>query len=532
MLDTLTLLIEADARGMTATLNSAVKNIKDMVTVANNQQIDWKKILSSGISTSLIGLIASAFAIGLSQALQLQTALQQANLSSSTTTGSGTAAETQGVLNTSSQTGESAADVAAGLATISQGMKDTADSQGLLNAVSQEAYITNQSVADTANQMIPLFQQWGITTVPQAEQAMAALNQAVKEGNISFSDLVGALTTNGTAFSSIGQTIPQTAVSLELLSKQSGMTADSAVSAFDAIGNAVQNPISNLDALQGGVGSVAKAIQSGGLAGAFSSIATQIGNAGSAAQALFGGTGISPDAVTRLQEVAKAGVSEEFGKINTQAAGIVSSMPTLNQDFQDNLTVVKQLSIAWANIQNTLNSLVAPVALTAITDSLNGISGAFTELEAFSKNGFWSQMGNDFQLAFGSVSNFETFMQALAQNTEEFMKPLADVTNLLTGGFFKSIGDALGGGAYDIGSAIGTALNGGSSAPSNLPASDFSVGGSDSASGGQSAVNSGNTINYNQTVNGGGNPNTIAHQTINSPAFSFFTGGAGSGSSN
>lgn len=366
VLDTLEILIEADRSGLESQLKKAGSSIQQFVSSMNKQEVSWTQILSKSITPALIGGIAATFAMAVTQALQFQNSMQAASLGAKDSFAGNTAKMTGAVYDVSAATGKSANDVAAALGTIQQVYKDTATAQGMLNVVSEEASIRNEDAAAMAAKLIPLFQQWGINSAPEASKATAILNDAVKNGTIGFDDLVNGLTSAGAALSKYTD-LGSTAAQVELVSAQPGMDAASAMAGLKTIVEGVENPLAQVNIL---MGNMSDKVKNGGVAEAFSTIATKIQDAGGVANALYASIGLNSEEMQHFKNVSL----DALKSVNDASVLLVKNTKDLGTQMEENMTPTKKLQAAWNSFVSVLQQFVLPPLLYALTGLLQMIA--------------------------------------------------------------------------------------------------------------------------------------------------------------
>lgn len=398
-LETLEILIEADRSGLESQLKRAGSSIQQFVNSMNKQEVSWTQILSKSITPALIAGIASTFAIAVSQALQFQNAMQQSSLTAKDSFANNSAGMSDAIYDMSSQTGKSATDIAAALGLVNQYFKDTATAQGILNVINQEASIRNMSVLDTAKMLVPLFRQWGINDAPSASQATAVLNESVKQGTISFSDLIAGLTSAGPAlrqYTSLADAAAQT----ELSSVLPGMDSATALQALSAVAGGVQDPLAKINLLMGNMKTI---VSDTGISGAFAIIADKIQKAGGVAQELYQQVGLNADAITHFQQTSVPALDG----VKAASDSLIKSTDDLGTQVQKNMTITKELAKAWATFNAELQKFIIPGALKELLDIIQGldivmqglnetIADPKGALKLMASGDFWKAMADNF----------------------------------------------------------------------------------------------------------------------------------------
>ncbi len=353
-LDTLKILIEADASGLQSQLKSATNTITSFVSSMNKQEVDWTSILSRTISPAIISGIAASFAMAIESAVSFQNAMQLAGANSQASFNAASDQMSSAALGISNATGASAAETAAALGKLTQLFgKDTPTAIAATNEAAQLASITGMSLADTVNMLIPIFDAWGIKTVPQVTQAVTDLYTASQNGKIPLKELADTLANSGVALQG-KTTFQDAAIGIEEISNQAGMTKDTTVAAFNAIAQAVLNPYNNLNILSGGVGALSKALDTGGIVAGFEKVSDAIHKSGLPLSLFAQYTNLSTEATKSL------GAQTDTVYANTSASikNVIANEKDLNTEFYANMTLTKELGLLWNAIFNTLGSLL------------------------------------------------------------------------------------------------------------------------------------------------------------------------------
>jgi hypothetical protein len=411
MLDTLEILIEADASGLTSQLKDAGNKITQFVDNMNHQEVSWTEILAKDVSPALIASIAATVATSITQALQLQTAVQAAQQTTNPEAGQTAADMTAQSIALSEQTGQSAQDIANAMAIVNQTFKNTADSQAILNTVTDESYIKGTSVVSMAQQLVPLFQEWGVTGA-QSAQVMADINAAVASGEIPFNTLIDNLTQVGPALSKVSN-LQDVASGAELASATPGMDAASALQGVQTMAQAVQNPLSQAGVLLGGI---VNKIKTGGIGAGFADIASHIQSAGSAAQALYGNIGLDANSITHFQNTSTPALLA----IDQQILELIKNAGTLPDQMKKSETATKDLMAAWNTFVDILLTNEAPPLLKVLTDGLSGISNATKA---------YDNLLND-PASFVKVLGNQDFWNALGDNFHTIGKDMLDIITI------------------------------------------------------------------------------------------------------
>lgn len=409
-IDTLQILIEADATGLTSQLQKAGTQIESFVSSMNDEEINWTQVLSKNLTPALLASIASTFAIAITQALQFQNAVTNASQSAGTAFGNSQSQMSDSALAFSEQTGASATDTADAMGIIGQTFKDTADAQAVLNTVTEEAQIKGTSVAQMATILVPLFKEWGLSGADTA-QAMAVLNTSVAAGSIPFDTLVSSLTDVGPSLKGVTD-IQHAASEAELASVQPGMDAATTLNTLKVAAQNVQNPLSTAGVLFGNLG---KVIKTEGLGAAFADMAQKIQSAGAAAQVLYSQTGLAADSISHLQTTSVPALAA----VDAESLKLIASSKDLNAQWSDSLTITKKLTIAWNEFLTALLKYVVPPIFNVVTEGMNALTKSIQAVNAlvqdpngmfaqFSNQDFWNTLGTNLQKTGNYLTSLET----------------------------------------------------------------------------------------------------------------------------
>lgn len=354
LLDTLEILIEADATGLTTQLNRASDNILGFVNKMNAQEVDWTSILSKTISPAIITGIAATFAEAIISATTFQNSMVTASENSQNAFGQNAGALSDSVLGISDATGQAAGDVAQNLGKLIQLFgNDTPTALAAMQGASQLATITGMSLGDVVNLLIPIFDNWGINTVPGVTSAIDDLFEASKTGKIGFGDLAQAAADSGVALRD-KTNIKDTVFQLEQMSNQAGMTAQGTLNSFKQITTGLQDPLSNLSILSGGFSKLSSDINAEGIVGAFADVKKVVGDTGSAVGATLGKQmGLTLDSINQIQALAPGA----FKAVADGAKEAEANEKSLNDEMDQSMTLTKELGILWNVIFNALGKL-------------------------------------------------------------------------------------------------------------------------------------------------------------------------------
>lgn len=386
ILDTLEILIEADSRGLETQLKRSGDTIQGFVQKMNSQEVNWQSILAGSLDTAIIAGIASSFALAITQAMQFQNSML--DVSNNTASGFADASGTtnSAILALAGTTGASLSDTAAAYQAFYKQFGDAAVAQKLTADAGQLALASNQSLASLMPQLITLFNNWGITTLPAAEDALTGLANEASKGKFSLDDLIGIIGNQGEALQGVTN-INAMATQIQALSNTAGISKTSVVDAFNAIAAGVANPIATINVLNGGVGAMAKNLrQPDGLIEAFADTSKTIRDMGAAGVTMGQQMGLSLNTASQLgAETAQAFL------LAKKAADLATAGQKPFQDIINaNLSTTDRLSQDYQKLLGILTKNVGMPVLEGLDALLKDIIGLFD------KNTFLTSIGDMF----------------------------------------------------------------------------------------------------------------------------------------
>ena len=347
--------IVADASSIQAVLKKTESLVTQFVGGINEQGIDWTSILSKTAGPAVLGSIATMFSLALAQALNFQTTMAQTSATSSDAfAGMGNVVKNNAVAIGDS-TLQSAGEVA-----ISQGMivsafgKSTPMLNTMVTAAGELATMYSMPLSTATQDLITLFKDWGITTLPAATEAIDALYVGAKNSGMGFGEFIKTLSDSGPAMSAI-MTLKQASYGLSTLGSTSGMTVAQVEEMWGSIAKAIQNPYDKLNLfmqLQNGM-TVSADAQKNGVIKAYEDIVTGVQKSGATAQILYSQFGIPPDVISQMQNTTK----QTFGAMDLQILNLNKDVLTLAQGF---------------------NTMVASSATLQVTAGMNAVKNYFT----------------------------------------------------------------------------------------------------------------------------------------------------------
>lgn len=349
-LETLEILIEADRTGLESQLKRAGESIVRFVGEMNKQEVNWTSILSRTIQPAIITGIASLFAMSIASFLQYQLSMIKAAAGSQRAFEEAEGPITEAVLDISSSTGVAATDVAEATGRMIQLFgDDLPTAMAAVDAAAKLAVIRHMDLKDVIDLLIPIFDNWGITTVPGVTEAITVLDQAARTGKIGFSELAKAAAEGGVILRD-KTNLQDVVFGLEAMSKQAGMTADGVLEAFSLIVKGVQEPASPLNALLGGLRSIEKSIDKEGVIGAFELMTKGIQKFGKDADIIFRDVGLGSGLIVQLGAQSES----TFESARKGMADAIKEQKSLNEQFNRSLAFTDMLKMGWEKYKNTL----------------------------------------------------------------------------------------------------------------------------------------------------------------------------------
>lgn len=397
VLDTLEILIEADSSGLTTQLSKATDTIVQFVNKMNTQEVDWTSILSKTISPAIITGIASMFANAIVQYTQFQSAATNLNnVSGAATDDLGDSINQLGgqVYTLAEQSGASLGDTTEAFEAFSKAGLDAAAATSATSDAAGIARATGESMATVVAELVPLFQAWGVTTLPQVTAALTGLSNAAGAGQFSFDELVQTITTQGANLSS-KTNISDVAIDLASLSNQSGLTKTAIVDDFNAIATGAASPLSQMSLL---VGNVSQAISNGpdGLITAFQMVQAKLNDYGPAIRQTIGQTiGLSTSDVSAFGNTSTAA----FDNTATAADNLRAHLIDLNTLLETHTSTVSKLGAAWNTFTDYLAAFTVPPGIALLTAALDEMNSAFKSISQLVNGTSTDKVGDWLQAA-------------------------------------------------------------------------------------------------------------------------------------
>jgi hypothetical protein len=371
VLDTLEILIEADASGLATQLKKATTSISSFVDQMNSQQINWTSILASTISPAIISGIASSFAIAISSAVNFQNAMTNVGNNTQDTMGQSTSQIDNAITGLAENTGQNLSDTASAYQAFNKLLNDSAGAQDATTAASQLAFAAHMSLNDVVKMLIPLFQSWNIQTGSQAVDAMTGLANAAGKGQFTLSGLVDTLEKGGQVLSK-NTDISTTAFQIQDLSTKAGESVPKVQAMFDEVVKDANNAQSPLTLMVGGIEKVGSTIAGEGVIGAIRLFGDRITSLGPIAAASLGIVQTSFDAFGTTNKKVTDQVEADTPKW-------LASLQSLGALEEQNITTTQKFEKAWNKLATVLGAKVGIPVLDYLTQVMGGLSSLITD---------------------------------------------------------------------------------------------------------------------------------------------------------
>jgi hypothetical protein len=390
-LDTLKILIEADSSGLETQLKKGLTTVSSFIDQMNSQQVDWENILAGALDTSIISGIASSFALAIEQTVNFQSSLLNLNNSAAGTASalnSSTGDITNSMVDLAGQTGAGLGQATAAYEALFKQVSNTGAASQLTGEIGEIAMETGTSLSTLMPQVITLFNQWGITTLPQAQSALQGLVESAATGKFSFQDLLSMISQEGPLLQ--GKTnVSDLAYQLEGLSNISTLSTSTISQLFSTIAQQGANPLSNFSLLTG----VSDNTLSGanGLVTAFQKLSGFIQSSGSAAQTFGNLTGLATPVVAQLGATSAISYGQATVGIK-QAQGAATDLQTY---LDNHLTAQDKFMQAWSGFSALLAQKIGIPLLDTLTSDLEEITALWTTLDKGGFTAFLKELGGD-----------------------------------------------------------------------------------------------------------------------------------------
>ncbi len=421
ILDELTILINADSKGIENTLKKTLQIVTGTVNNINSQEVDWTSIFTRAVSPALIGGVASMFAFAIAQSMQFQEAMNTTGTAAGEN--SGQIAQTgQAALGMAAKTGQSAQSIANAMLQVSAifGINTDATNQ-VTEAITQLADSGFGNLQDIMTAVIPLFKEFGVTTGDQAISMLTSLMHGAEASKESigalasqFSEFSPALVAAGADVKSFNGLISDFAGRIQAL----GLSNARAI--FQTIADSAMKPTGPMELLGQNIGKVQSAIQSGDLIGLVDNLSKRLQSMGSTAQLVATNMGLSSDQVTQFQITAK-----NLPRVDTDIKAVANSSQTIKQAWNQSDSALRTWMEDW-------NKLVALVTSGNIAKSIEGIGKAIgTVIDAVGNlvNGDVGSMLYDLINGKGNLQAIGAALSPLIKNPNAVVAPQSASSN-------------------------------------------------------------------------------------------------------
>jgi hypothetical protein len=361
-LDTLEILIEANATGLQSQLLRAKDTITNFVSSMNKQEVNWQSILAKTISPAIISGVASTFASALTNMLQFQNTVAQTTQTTGDTFSINSDKITKESKGLAKEWGVSANDITEAAGYISKSFSDVSTQSVILRKSSAIASTGLMDVQDAAKLLTDMMVAWNISTAPEAASAIDRIWQSANNSKLSFSEFADVIISSGQKMSGI-TSIDEMSAAIEVFSNQSGVTKDNVKNMFEVIAESAANTATGLNGLLGGKGSVVNEIKENGLGALITTISERVSELGSNGVIVMENFGVKAD----LTKVLQRNVNE-FQNLQTAIDKIASTPP---------LELEVKIKGDWSTIQE-LKSIFEKIKWF-ITDFIEDIAGRLGE---------------------------------------------------------------------------------------------------------------------------------------------------------
>ena len=292
VLENLEILFTADSSQLESVLKHSTDTVIRGVEKMNDQSVDWTSILSKSISPAIITGIASMFANAIVQYTQFQqSAMNLNNVGTQATSDFASSINEMGrsAYSLAQSAGSSLGDATQSFESFSKAGLDSEAAMSATTAAAGIARETGQSMSDVVSELVTLFENWGVKTLPQVNSALDGLTNSASLGQFSLQDLMSLLSESGPLLK--GSTnIATVAVNLQEMTNAAGQSKSSVSQMFSTFLEGFSNTSSNLNIFLGGMSSIKNMLGEGGLIPIFEKITDKVNtfgnNTGLAAQVL------------------------------------------------------------------------------------------------------------------------------------------------------------------------------------------------------------------------------------------------------
>jgi hypothetical protein len=342
LIDTLEILVNADASGLQNTLKGVLQTVEGTVNSINSEEVDWTSIFTRAVSPALISGVASMLAFAISQSLDFQQSLATAGTAAGDSA-SQIAQVGQAALDTSQNVPASAQQIASAMLQLSALFPNIADQQQLVAEMSQLSAAGFGNLSDIVSAVIPVFQQWGVTTTDQGTQVLTDLMHAAEGAKES----IPALTDN---FSGFSDALPAADKNLgsfnntisTFASEIANLGVNGAQAIFQALATSATSAVGPMELLGVSFGAVQKSLLENGGLSAIEQTSTTLPKMGPGASLIATNFGLSAMQVSQFQTNAA-----KLPKVATDAKSIAANTQTIGDSFAQSNQTLNKLAEDW-----------------------------------------------------------------------------------------------------------------------------------------------------------------------------------------
>lgn len=373
VLDTLSILIEADSSGLTSQLKTVVKGVVSAVESINSEGINWEKILGATATPAIIASVASAFALAITQSLQFQNSLNTSGTAAGETSDQ-IAATGQAALSMSQTVTPSAQDLANAMLQVSAVFgTNTQATQDITQAMAELSDSGFGNLNDIVSASLNIFKQFGVTTESQGVQVLTNLMNAASGAKESipaladqfgsFSDQLPGVDKNVTTFANLISTYA---------SEVKNLGATGAADIFAALATSSNTAVGPMELLGISFGEVQKSLLTDGGLTAIEGTSTTLKNMGPGASLVATQFGLSATQVGQFQTNAS-----KLGQIAIDAKAIATNAQTIPGAFDQSDSSIRQLMLDWNTLKADMTSNAIVEGIDLIAKALLGVITGF-----------------------------------------------------------------------------------------------------------------------------------------------------------
>lgn len=353
VIDTLQILVEADAKGIEQVLKKVLTQATGTVNAINKQEVDWTSIFTRSVSPAIIGAIASTFAFAISQSMQFQQAMNQ------TGTAAGQSALqigqlSQGALDLSTQVPASAQDIATAMTQMGAIFNDVGDQQKVVEAMSQLAASGFGGLNDITKASIDIFKQWGVTTTDDAISVLHSLMHGAEAAKESipaladqFSSVTPPLIIAGLGLKDFNKVLSTFSATVK------NIGTEQAKAMFQSIAEGASDASSPVAIFGGGVEAIRRSLKDNGGLDTIKKLAdvmsTKFGdNVGLIAKA-FGFSAINTEAFILA--------GQKMPQLSSDAKNVASSTETIGEAYAKSGSALRELQLLWGEFKADMTNV-------------------------------------------------------------------------------------------------------------------------------------------------------------------------------